>query len=229
MTNIYYVYYSYEEWGRGYIGKRKCPTDKTPETDKYFGSYKDKTFKPTKKIILEVYKTNEEALQAEIDLHNFYRVDVNPHFANKAKQTSKSFTTCGLKPWNKGLKGKKVLKGWSKGLKLPPLSDSHKRKISDALKNREVSESCRNKIRDKLKNKPKSEKHKQALRDSKPKPKFNWINKNTQEIILNMSVIDLISKYPEDLKVKSCLYIWLLKGRNPNIRDGICMTISSLV
>jgi len=46
----FYVYYSYEEYGRGYIGKRECKY--LPEEDvNYFGSFKDKTFKPTQKII----------------------------------------------------------------------------------------------------------------------------------------------------------------------------------
>ena len=86
----FYVYYSYEPWGRGYIGKRECEC--LPEEDvKYFGSYRDKTFKPTEKIILETYDTLEEVLEAEIILHDFYKVDINPHFANKAKATSTGF------------------------------------------------------------------------------------------------------------------------------------------
>ena len=52
MKKYFYVYYSYEEFGRGYIGSRICKC--LPEEDiKYFGSYKDKTFNPTEKIILE--------------------------------------------------------------------------------------------------------------------------------------------------------------------------------
>jgi len=86
----FYVYYSYEEYGRGYIGKREC--DCLPEHDiNYLGSFKDKTFKPTQKIILETFNKVEDALNAECILHNFYEVDKNPHFANKAKQTSKKF------------------------------------------------------------------------------------------------------------------------------------------
>jgi hypothetical protein len=86
----HYVYYSYEEWGRGYIGRREC--DCTPEEDtKYFGSFTDKTFKPTKKIILQVFNTLEEASVAEVILHDFYQVDVNPHFANRAKAVSSGF------------------------------------------------------------------------------------------------------------------------------------------
>ena len=90
MKKYFYVYYSYEEYGRGYIGKRECKC--TPEKDiRYFGSFKDKTFKPTQKIILNVFDNVEEALEAECALHEFYQVDKNPHFANRAKQTSKKF------------------------------------------------------------------------------------------------------------------------------------------
>jgi molybdopterin converting factor small subunit len=86
----FYVYYSYEPWGRGYIGKRECEC--LPEEDvKYFGSYRDKTFKPTEKIVLQTFDTVEEVLQAEILLHEFYEVDKNPHFANKSRQTSTGF------------------------------------------------------------------------------------------------------------------------------------------
>jgi hypothetical protein len=86
----YYTYYSYEEWGRGYIGSRGCYC--LPENDvKYFGSYTDETFNPTQKIILAIYETREEALAAEIILHEFYDVANNPHFANRAKQTSTKF------------------------------------------------------------------------------------------------------------------------------------------
>jgi hypothetical protein len=96
MGKYFYVYYSYEPWGRGYIGKRECCC--LPEEDvKYFGSYKNKTFKPTQKIILQIFDNVEEALEAEILLHDFYEVDKNPHFANRAKQTSKHFkySMCG--------------------------------------------------------------------------------------------------------------------------------------
>jgi effector-binding domain-containing protein len=90
----FYVYYSYEPWGRGYIGKRECEC--LPEEDiKYFGSYRDKTFKPTEKIILEVFETAEKALKAEVALHIFYEVDKNPHFANKLKMVTEKFSYQG--------------------------------------------------------------------------------------------------------------------------------------
>jgi hypothetical protein len=81
----FYVYYSYEPWGRGYIGKRECWC--LPEEDvQYFGSFYDKTFKPTEKIILEIFDTRKEAYQAEAKLHKFYNVKNNSHFANKTNQ-----------------------------------------------------------------------------------------------------------------------------------------------
>ena len=87
----HYVYYSYEEYGRGYIGSRTCNC--SPEKDiKYFGSFKDKKFKPTQKIILkDDYTIREEAYADEIILQKYYKVVENPYFANKAYQTSTKF------------------------------------------------------------------------------------------------------------------------------------------
>jgi len=92
---VYYVYYSFEEFGRGYIGSRCQKSVSDPQKDDYLGSFSDPTFRPTQKIILGVYETSAEALKAEILLHDFYDVAVNPHFANKAKQTSFKFSTVG--------------------------------------------------------------------------------------------------------------------------------------
>jgi hypothetical protein len=96
MTKNHYVYYSYEEWGRGYIGVRS--TEVNPHDDKYLGSFKDKTFKPTQKIVIAIFKSRKEALYAEVALHNFYQVDKNPHFANISRQTSTGFTAPLVSP-----------------------------------------------------------------------------------------------------------------------------------
>jgi len=90
MKKYHYTYYSYEEWGRGYIGKGSCNCNPEEELT-YFGSYKDKTFEPTQKIILGVYTTPTEAIAAEIKLQNFFQVVPNPHFANQVYQTSTKF------------------------------------------------------------------------------------------------------------------------------------------
>jgi hypothetical protein len=83
-----YVYYSYEEWGRGYIGVK---FNSDPETDGYYGTYYDKTFSPTQKIVLGCFEEKEEALEAEVALHRFFQVDKNPHFANQSRQASTKF------------------------------------------------------------------------------------------------------------------------------------------
>jgi hypothetical protein len=118
LTEYHYVYYSYEEYSRGYIGSRTCKC--LPEEDiNYFGSFKDKTFKPTQKIILkDDYATREEAYVDEIILQRYYKVVENPHFANRAYQTSTRFSIKGLSSWSKGKK----------------LTIDHKKKISESNK-----------------------------------------------------------------------------------------------
>ena len=95
MTKHHYVYKSFEEEGREYIGVRSCNC--LPEEDtKYFGSFRDKTFKPIGKTILFVCETRKEVAEIEIELHDFFDVAVNPQFANKAKQTSTGFSRAGV-------------------------------------------------------------------------------------------------------------------------------------
>jgi len=95
MAKHHYVYRSYEEGGKDYIGRRTCNC--LPEEDiRYFGSFKDKTFKPTGKVILFVCETPEEIAEIEIELHDFFDVAVNPQFANRSKQTSTGFDRTGV-------------------------------------------------------------------------------------------------------------------------------------
>lgn len=139
----FYVYYSYEPWGRGYIGKRECWC--LPEEDvKYFGSFRDKTFKPTEKIILEVFKTRKEAMQAELHLQEFYQVDKNPHFANIYIHRSENFCNNGS-----DLIRKKISLALT-GIKR---SEETKRKVSEAKKGTIVSEETRKKLSEQRKGK----------------------------------------------------------------------------
>ena len=132
MKKYFYVYYSYEEFGNGYIGKRECKC--LPEEDiNYFGSFRDKTFKPTQKIILETFDSVEDALEAECVLHDFYEVDKNPHFANKARQTSKKFYY---------ITPSENMIGENNPAKRPEV----RKKISDAAKNRKASEETKRKM-----------------------------------------------------------------------------------
>ena len=94
MSKHFYVYYSYEEFGRAYIGSRGCKC--LPEDDsKYYGSFWDKTFKPTGKIILAEFDNRRDAYDAEVVLHKFYDVVNNPHFANQSRALTSGFTTEG--------------------------------------------------------------------------------------------------------------------------------------
>ena len=104
----YYTYYSYEEYGKGYIGSRKCFC--LPGEDiKYLGSSSDKTFKPTHKIILkDDYTTREEAYADEITLQEYYKVVENPHFVNKSYQTSTKFYVSRENAVENGKKGGKI-------------------------------------------------------------------------------------------------------------------------
>jgi hypothetical protein len=127
----YYTYYSYEEWGRGYFGSRGCKC--LPEEDvKYFGSSKDKTFKPTQKIILkDDYPTREEAYADEIILQEHYKVIENPHFANRAYQTTTGFTTNGMLVTEEfRIKMSSVTKGEKNGMygkKRPDLAERNRK------------------------------------------------------------------------------------------------------
>lgn len=85
----HYVYYSYEEGGRGYIGKRSSSVP--PDQDPYLGSFTDKTFKPTKKVVIALFDSAEDAIRSEIALHRLFRVDKSEHFANKVIQPSPEF------------------------------------------------------------------------------------------------------------------------------------------
>ena len=95
MTKHHYVYKSFEEEGREYIGIRSC--DCLPEEDtKYLGSFRDKSFNPAGKTILFVCETRKEAAEIEIELHDFFDVAVNPQFANRAKAVSTGFSRAGV-------------------------------------------------------------------------------------------------------------------------------------
>jgi hypothetical protein len=117
IKKIYYVYYSFEESGRGYIGYRKCPEGLTPETDKYLGSATDKTFKPIGKTILKGNLTLREAIAVEIYFQRKYLVaeDWNKEYANLSYQTSEGFyysatgednPNYGKKWYNNGIENK---------------------------------------------------------------------------------------------------------------------------
>ena len=174
LKEYHYVYYSYEEWGRGYFGSRTCKC--LPEKDvKYFGSYADKTFKPTQKIILkDDYATREEAYTDEIVLQNYYKVVENPHFANRSYQTSTGFSQKGRIPWNKGIpRDPETIRKMSESRKGKPslnkgkkMSLEQRQKLSIACKGKTVSEETKKKISKSTKGKKLTEDHKRKIAEA---------------------------------------------------------------
>lgn len=138
MKKYFYVYYSYEEFGRGYIGKRECKC--LPEEDiKYFGSFADKSFRPTKKIILETFNTRKESCDAEILLQKFYQVDKNSHFANIYIHRSEKFCNNG---------SEFITKKISNALTGIKRSEETKKRVSEAKKGTLVSEETKEKLKE---------------------------------------------------------------------------------
>lgn len=202
MKKYHYVYYSWEQWGRGYIGVRSCTC--LPEEDKtYFGSFRDKTFFPTEKIILEVFESREEANQAEIKLHEFFNVGINPNFANRAKHKSSGFCVFGvpkseehkkkigkansqrLKGRPSTFKGKKhseeSLQKIRKSLNGRILSEEHKEKLRIASTGRIASEETRLKISNAKKGKPSPMKGRKTSEETKRKQSQAKIGKTFSE------------------------------------------------
>jgi hypothetical protein len=114
-----------------YIGARSCT--EYPTKDSYFGScktllawIKEYGTQGIVKEILAIYGKRQDAIEHEINLHNYFDVAKNVEFWNRAKQTSVSFDTSGTTQPEE-LKLQKSLK--TKGrLK----TEEHKEKIRQA-------------------------------------------------------------------------------------------------
>jgi len=87
MAMYHTIYLSFEEDGRDYIGKHSTNNP----YDGYLGSFKDDTFNPTNKIILEYATTEEGAIRAEMRWQRVFNVVEDPQFANRSYQTSTGF------------------------------------------------------------------------------------------------------------------------------------------
>ena len=129
-----------------YIGVRSCEC--AIEDDPYMGSSyamtkEDKT--RCDKLVLEKFTTRLEAAKYEIELHERFQVHTNKEYWNQAKQTSTKFVSnrkgCTLTEEHKA-KCSAALKG----KKLPPFSDEHRRKISEARIGTKASEETKAKL-----------------------------------------------------------------------------------
>jgi hypothetical protein len=162
MKNTHhYTYYSYEEWGRGYIGVRSC--DCLPEKDiEYFGSFTDTSFNPNQKIILKSnYETRKEANEDEIILHDFYDVAENPHFANRAKATTTGFDRTGA------TLTEKTRQKMSESHKGKTHTDETKQLLRDLTTGKKPTEATKQKNRESNLGKRRTEQTKERLRKAK--------------------------------------------------------------
>lgn len=171
---MFYVYLSYEtqkEFNRFYIGYRKCPEHLTPATDPYLGSYTDKTFEPTNKIVIQVFLSGEEAIKYERHLQEKYNVVYNNAFANKTIFYGDFFyvQSHSIESKEKISKTKKSqnLKGEKSPMWGKTIPAETRDKIRKTLTGRKLSDECKSKISLKLKGRKLSESQVELLRKFK--------------------------------------------------------------
>lgn len=175
MDYLYnFVYLAYEDKlnGRMYIGKHST----NDLADGYLGSFFDVSFKPTHKVILQYYKTEQGAVVGEIQWQKVFKVAEDPQYANRTYQTSSRF----YYPWKGKTRSDADKQKKSAAAKGKPKSMEHRRKLSEAKLGstlseehkrniglsglgREVTPVTRGKISAKKKGVPQSEEHRQKL------------------------------------------------------------------
>lgn len=93
MWHIVYLSFETSVSGRNYIGKHSTNN----LHDGYFGSFKDKSFKPGARVILGYFKTAEAAVTAEMQWQRVFQVVSDPTYANRSYQTSTGWDNTGNK------------------------------------------------------------------------------------------------------------------------------------
>lgn len=134
---MYYVYKMiHVPTGRVYVGQRKLPKGKTPETDGYMGSGKvwKQIYKqhPEEcvKVVLEVVERKDETDTLERWYISHYRSLMGNKCVNIADGGQGGFTGT---PWNKGkMFSEESRKKMSEAKKGRRVSEEHKRKLSES-------------------------------------------------------------------------------------------------
>jgi hypothetical protein len=188
LHNFVYLAYEDKPDGRMYIGKHST----NDLCDGYLGSFLDPSFKPTHKVILQYYKTEQGAIAGEIQWQEAFKVAEDPQYANRAYQTSTRFyypwagkTRSDTDKQKKSLAAKGRPKTLEHRKKLSEvklgstLSENHKRNIGLAGLGREVTLETREKIRSKKKGVPQTKEHKEKLASLRKGKK--WWNNGTVE------------------------------------------------
>jgi hypothetical protein len=172
-----------------YIGSRGCKCHHLKDAS-YYGSFKDKTFKPTSKKILKQFKTREEAFKHEIYLHYILDVATNPRFANKCRVTTTGFTWAGQKHTPETIEkiressrlsflnmSNETKMNRTKKLKAKKLTKEHREKLKLVNTGKPKSPETREKIRQKALNRIVSDQTRLKLSH---KSKGRWINRPDQ-------------------------------------------------
>jgi group I intron endonuclease len=224
----HYIYYSYEKNGRGYIGSRSCICD--PKDDNYFGSFKDKTFAPTKKIILAICQSKKERYELEYFYQKIHNVVENPHFANRAFQTTSGFSRLGL--FNSEESRKKMSlarRGRQSGMLGKKHTEETKKRISKSLKGRSCPSRGRKWTNERKKKHSEclkgrkgvtpTEETKQAIREKLSKPTFlkNLVTGEFKSFPSQKSAADFIG-------VKQGAIANLLAGRANRVKEWAIAT-----
>lgn len=200
MINNYVYWIENRGTNVSYVGVRSCDIEPVDDIGvKYFTSSQDKEFKQDFKAnpskynidIINNFIERQEAMDLEIQIHNWNNVDANDKFYNRAKATSNGFGITGMtgnKHPNYGKHpSKETLKKMSianLGKKLTQehkdkLSKAHKGKISP-MRGKKHTKEARKKLSKAHTGKKHSEKHIAARAES------NRGRRNTPETILKM-------------------------------------------
>jgi hypothetical protein len=194
------VYDSWEEGpvGRDYIGKHS--TD--DPYDKYLGSFKDKTFDPSNKIIIAYATTPEGAVWLERMFQKVFSVVEDPGFANRSYQTESKFIY-GVKgdenPAKRPESGRKISEK-KKGKPRPDVRERNLRnnpskapeaaaKIAASRRGKKQTAEAKQKVSDYQSGRPKSEETKRKIREARKRqapPTLGlkqWVNAKGEKVM----------------------------------------------
>ena len=163
-----------------YIGVRSSTVKPTQDIT-YWGSSKHIPIDVAdthRKIILQVFKTRNEAVAHEIKLHAINNVGINPIYWNKAKQTVIAFDTSGV-----------------------PMSDITKAKISNSTKGRVFTKEHLAKIKVAITGRIFSKEHRKnlSLAIKRYTQKKGYVNPR-KGVILSAQTKELLSKNLKEIR-----------------------------
>jgi hypothetical protein len=197
---------------RMYIGSRSCKCE--PQKDSsYFGSFTDKTFNPSIKKILKLFRSREEAFKHEIYLHFVLDVANNPKFANKARATSDGFTWTGQKHTKETIEkirqaSKNISKQTRETIRQKQLGKKLTPEHIEALRQSNLGKPKSIETRNKISNKAKGRTCKKSTRlKISQHNKGKWLNRKDQSkpITLQNTITKEVKHFASQKEAVRCL------------------------